>query len=112
MGEYSTDNLKAFVGGKLLEGYSDLGIISIERGKSTGPIAVTKVASRSGVYDRPDSCNKCGEMNNRYDKNPWDGETRTVCTDCGHVDYWAYGHFESGEDGLSAAKKYRADQPI
>ena len=51
-------------------------------------------------------------MNNRYDKNPWDGETRTVCTDCGHVDYWAYGHFESGEDGLNAAKKYRADQPI
>lgn len=66
----------------------------------------------SGQYDRPDSCNKCGEMNNRYDKNPWDGETRTVCTDCGHVDYWAYGHFESGEDGLNAAKKYRADQPI
>lgn len=43
MGEYSADNLKLFVGGKLMEGYSNIGVISLERGKSNGPIAVTKV---------------------------------------------------------------------
>lgn len=107
MGEYSTDNLKLSVGGKLMEGYSNIGIIGLERGKSNGPIAVTKVTFRSGVYDSPDSCNKCGKRQNKYLGNPWDGgEIATTCQSCGHEDSWECGHFHSGCDGLNASEKY------
>ena len=55
-------------------------------------------------YDRSESCNKCGGLNNRAKEG--EHEFETLCDDCGHVDYWAYGYFHSGCSGLNNAKKY------
>ena len=61
-------------------------------------------------YSVMSSCNKCGGHNN-YNAESLDGytvcEAFTVCSVCGFQDYWAYGHFESGQDGLNASRKYQ-----
>lgn len=64
-------------------------------------------------YDCPDSCNKCGSMNNKTEVWPLSvesgGETKTKCEDCGFEDSWNYGYFASSEDGFNASKKYSFD---
>ena len=69
-------------------------------------------------YDRLDSCNKCGGLNNECESNPFFsdhcggtkticiGGTKTICIDCGFEDYWAYGYYESGQDMVGMSKKY------
>jgi hypothetical protein len=37
-------------------------------------------------------------------------ETQTKCQQCGFEDYWAYGYFESGADGLNNCIKYSFDR--
>lgn len=59
-------------------------------------------------YDREESCNKCGGLNNRVKNGKFyaEHEFETICDECGHIDFWAYGYFQSGCDGLNKAKKY------
>ena len=33
-------------------------------------------------------------------------EAKTICSECGFEDYWAYGWFESGQDMISNCEKY------
>lgn len=33
-------------------------------------------------------------------------EAKTECSDCSFTDYWAYGHFESGEYMIGKCAKY------
>jgi hypothetical protein len=60
-------------------------------------------------YQRMTSCNKCGGLN-EIDRNDFDGtaicEASTKCESCGFTDYWAYGHFESSQDGFNKADRY------
>lgn len=56
-------------------------------------------------YHRPESCNKCGSMNNEQLSGSFtDGEIKTKCKDCGHDDYWSYGFFNSEIEPM--CKKY------
>ena len=54
-----------------------------------------------GKYDVLGSCNYCGSRN--VDVKIVDtiettvSEATTVCKDCGNMDFWAYGYYESGE---------------
>lgn len=58
-------------------------------------------------YHDPDTCNKCGERANEYRGSfLYTDEFRTKCSSCGHEDYWAYGFFESSEDGYDKCEKY------
>ena len=48
-------------------------------------------------YHNPDSCNRCTSKNEVTVVDQIDGhmsECKTVCTVCGHKDYWAFGFFE------------------
>lgn len=66
-------------------------------------------AEHTPTYDNPYSCNKCAGRNTvyHYPFNPESsGETETKCKNCGHEDYWSYGFFMSGQDGLNASSKY------
>jgi hypothetical protein len=61
------------------------------------------------MYHYPDSCNNCGGSNEVTPTDYVDYamcEAKTKCKDCGFEDYWAYGLFDSGADGLSNCKKY------
>ena len=52
-------------------------------------------------YHRIDSCNKCGGKNEATSPSVDEGgiyESKTKCTDCGFLDYWAYGFYESSQD--------------
>jgi hypothetical protein len=64
-------------------------------------------------YDCPDSCNKCKGYN-EYILPSYEGqtliETSTKCQQCGFEDYWTYGYFESGANGLSNCIKYSFDR--
>ena len=49
-------------------------------------------------------CPKCHGLND-YSINGYEGdghisEARTKCTECGHKNYWAFGHYESGEPAV------------
>lgn len=62
-------------------------------------------------YDQVYSCNKCGGMNNEIKEITSTIESHiceciTKCNDCGFEDYWAYGHFESGQEMKGKSKKY------
>ena len=62
-------------------------------------------------YHNMDSCNLCGNPNsnsvNVVDTiNGYVSEASTVCGECGHEDYWAYGFFESSQDIESKCLKY------
>jgi hypothetical protein len=61
------------------------------------------------IYQKLHSCNKCGSEN-KVKPNDMDGmhicEASTICKFCGFVDYWAYGHFESSQDGYDKAERY------
>lgn len=65
---------------------------------------------RKTAFDSPDSCNKCGKQNILILKDSIDYltpcEYETECTVCGFKDYWAYGFFESRQDGLNRSDKY------
>ena len=56
------------------------------------------------------SCNKCIGSNSVEITDTLDGHTmleaKTVCSECGFEDYWAYGWFESGQDMISNCEKY------
>lgn len=55
------------------------------------------------------SCNKCGGKNDLVNSSFDERgiyETETKCSECGFDDYWAYGHFESGQEMESHCKKY------
>ncbi len=60
-------------------------------------------------YDLPNSCNKCGEgtytSDEKYEESHL-SECKTECKTCGFVDYWAYGVFESSQDGYKKCHKY------
>lgn len=60
------------------------------------------------------SCNKCGGDNEVTVTDTLDGHTiteaSTKCDDCGFEDYWAYGWYESGQDGYNSCGKYIANQ--
>lgn len=64
-------------------------------------------------YQVIDSCNACGDGINEIHIISTIGgcvcEAKTVCNECGHVDYWAYGFFESGTEIISKAKTYSFD---
>lgn len=60
-------------------------------------------------YHVPESCNNCrGE--NKVTQTSGDGGlmcgAETECKKCGHLDYWAYGFFESSSEMESNCKKY------
>ena len=60
-------------------------------------------------YDEPSFCNKCEGKNKLTATYNVDGtvcEYDSICLDCGHGDYWAYGFFESQIDGFNKSKKY------
>lgn len=60
-------------------------------------------------YHCADSCNACTGTNEVTVKDTIEGhvcEAETVCKDCGHQDYWAYGFFESGQHIESKCRKY------
>jgi len=63
------------------------------------------------VFHCVDSCNKCSKENDVevigtiYEVS----EARTVCKECGHIDYWSYGYFESSEHMESKCKTYSFD---
>jgi len=60
------------------------------------------------------SCNKCGGENECQVTDSLDGHTiteaRATCSDCGFDDYWAYGFFESGQEGYDECRKYNFDR--
>ena len=61
------------------------------------------------IYHVIDSCNACGGDNEVKVKDTINYhicEAETVCSDCGHQDYWAYGFFESSQDIESKCDKY------
>ena len=63
-------------------------------------------------YDCVETCNKCN--GNDYLINPiyesqFIIETKTICTECHYVDYWAYGHFESGAEMVGKCNTYYFD---
>lgn len=63
-------------------------------------------------YDESASCNKCSGLNQVTIIDTINGtvcECSTVCTICGFEDHWAYGSFESRQDGYNASKKYSFD---
>jgi hypothetical protein len=63
-----------------------------------------------GRYHCPDSCNICGGVNEVTVRDSIDYrpiEMSTVCKNCGHEDYWAYGFFESGQHMVSKCRKYK-----
>lgn len=55
-------------------------------------------------------CNNCGMQSNKIEVkdsiNSILCECQTECLDCGFSDYWAYGYFESIQDGYKKAKMY------
>lgn len=65
---------------------------------------------KTGKYQTYQTCNKCGG-DNKID--PVDSiesyicEAETECTECGFKDYWAYGFFESLQDGYNSASRYK-----
>ena len=64
------------------------------------------------MYHCVETCNKCNgnnELINPSYESQFLHETKTICKDCGYVDYWAYGYFESGANGLSKCDKYYFD---
>lgn len=71
--------------------------------------SLQKELEMSTQYHCPDSCNKCGGTNATRVDIHYVFEGPTVCQNCGHKDYWAYGWFESSEDGLNACRKYIND---
>lgn len=60
-------------------------------------------------YQKLHSCNKCSGEND-VEPNDMDGmyicEASTTCKACGFTDYWAYGHFESSQEGYNKAERY------
>lgn len=66
------------------------------------------------LYDSMRSCNRCGANKNKIlIKDSIESiicECETTCTVCGFEDYWAYGFFESGQDGYDKALKYTNDK--
>ena len=62
------------------------------------------------LYQDKTYCNKCGLHSNTVKVVATDegytSEATTKCDECGHIDYWAYGFFESGEEIVSKAKTY------
>lgn len=61
-------------------------------------------------YDDYYSCNSCGSLNNTnkiiYEDYYLVCEVDTTCSVCGFNDYWAYGFFESRNDGFNKSEKY------
>lgn len=61
-------------------------------------------------YDVIESCNKCGAHSNDIKVTATveghAAEAETECRDCGHTDYWAYGHFESGAEMIGRCEHY------
>ena len=68
------------------------------------------------LYDSMRSCNKCGSNKNtivvRDSIESTICECDTKCSICGFEDYWAYGFFESRQDGYDKALKYTNDKGI
>ncbi len=65
-------------------------------------------------YDAVDSCNKCGGRNKVVEVDSmWHAgmqvmsEAETECGDCGFMDYWAHGCFQSHLDGYDSCEKYQ-----
>lgn len=59
--------------------------------KSSGPVK----------YHCIDSCNKCGGVNQTINPSLDERgvyESKTKCNDCGFIDYWAYGFYESSQE--------------
>jgi len=50
------------------------------------------------LYDNYDKCLKCNSRN-KLQRQVIDGsyicECETICTNCGNIDYWAYGRYEN-----------------
>lgn len=72
---------------------------------------LTKCEKVKTEYHCEDSCNKCGmDFSNELFDTSYEGsvllEANTKCKECDHEDYWAYGFFESSQDGLNACVKY------
>lgn len=63
-------------------------------------------------YHNFNYCNKCGGLNKVKETVVENAicEAETKCTECGFEDYWAYGFFESSQDGYDACKKYGSSQ--
>ena len=67
------------------------------------------------IYHNPDSCNKCSGKNIVDVVDMADGhmsECKTKCTECGHIDYWAFGYFESGSEIESKCKTYEINHEL
>ena len=61
------------------------------------------------IFHNKNSCNKCAGKNNIKTIDTDTGyisECETICTKCGHMDYWAYGFFQSGSEIESKCKTY------
>lgn len=55
------------------------------------------------------SCNKCGGQTSIKVVDSENGvvhECETACKDCGFVDFWAHGFFQSMQDGFDKCLKY------
>lgn len=66
-------------------------------------------------YHHKESCNKCCGTNNIVVTDFTDSfvsECETICSECGHKDYWAHGFFESGTEMKSNCRKYYVDNTI
>ena len=64
-------------------------------------------------YHNYNSCNKCGKDNDWLITSVLDSqvaECHTTCNHCGFEDYWAYGWYESGQDGYNSCSKYTTKQ--
>ena len=57
--------------------------------------------NKATKYHKKESCNVCRGVND-VEPTATDEyticEANTVCRDCGHKDFWAYGFFESMQD--------------
>ena len=63
-------------------------------------------------YHDPKSCNMCSGENATFNEIYDSGvvaETGTKCSVCGHIDYWAYGFYESSAEIKSNCNKYIND---
>ena len=61
-------------------------------------------------YDDYNSCNKCGGVDNKITDEVYVeshlAECGVECSECGFVDHWAYGFYESSSYMISKCNKY------